>query len=122
MSDERSWHDAAMTDDRLDKDRADRVVALLEDNVRTELQVTNSGFDLGLSDETIDRLMQGVTSGLLYAFAVDWSPDWVKAGDVHRWEEAGRFFSRCGVCLADSPPSPDEETAVAWARSHQKSH
>ena len=111
-----------MTDDRLVNERAERVVALLESNVRTELQVTNGGFDFGLSDETIERLMQGVTSGVLYAFAVDWSPDWVKPGDVHHWEEAGRFFARCGVCLADSPPSPDLETAVAWAHSHEGSH
>ena len=111
-----------MTDDRLGAERAKRVVALLEDNVRTELQVTNGGFDLGLSDETIERLMQGVTSGLLYAFEVDWSPDWVKEGDVHHWKEAGRYFARCGVCLADSPPSPDQETADAWAHEHEKSH
>ncbi|HEX2895624.1 MAG TPA: hypothetical protein VHO29_16600 [Marmoricola sp.] len=111
-----------MTDDRLADERARRVVALLESNVRTELQVTNGGFDLGLSDETIERLMQGVTSGLLYAFAVDWAPDWVKPGDVHHWEEAGRYFARCGVCLADSPPSSGQETAEAWARQHEKSH
>ena len=115
---DRSWHDAAMTVD----ERGERVVALLESNVRMELQVTNGGFDLGLSDETIERLMQGVTSGLLYAFAIDWSPDWVKAGDVHHWEEAGRFFARCGVCLADSPPSLDGEAAVGWARDHENSH
>jgi hypothetical protein len=111
-----------MTDARPVDERAQRVVALLEDNVRTELQVTNGGFELGLSDETIERLMQGVTSGLLYAFAIDWSPDWVKAGDVHHWEETGRFFARCGVCLADSPPSPDEEAVVSWAHEHEKSH
>ncbi|WP_185996191.1 hypothetical protein [Nocardioides campestrisoli] len=111
-----------MTDDRVVDERAERVVALLESNVRTELQVTNGGFELGLSDETIERLMQGVTSGLLYAFTIDWSPDWVKPGDVHHWEEAGRFFARCGVCLADSPPSHDEQTAMAWAHSHEKSH
>jgi hypothetical protein len=111
-----------MTDARTTDGRAERVVALLESNVRMELQVTNGGFDLGLTDDTIERLMESVTSGLLYAFAVDWSPDWVKAGDVHHWEETGRFFARCGVCLADSPPSPDEESAVAWAHDHEKSH
>ncbi|MFZ1912655.1 MAG: hypothetical protein WAU30_09885 [Propionicimonas sp.] len=66
--------------------------------------------------------MEGVTSGLLYAFAVDWSPDWVGPGEVHHWEESGRFFARCGACLADSPASPDEQTAAAWARSHEDSH
>lgn len=48
-----------MTDPRLVDERAKRVVALLESNVRTELQVSNGGFDLGLSDESIERLMQG---------------------------------------------------------------
>lgn len=102
--------------------RAERVIALLEDSVRTELQVTNGGFGLGLSDQSIERLMEGVTSGLLYAFAVDWSPDWVRPGEVHHWEESGRFFARCGVCLADSPASPDEQTAATWAHSHEDSH
>lgn len=102
--------------------RAERVVALLEDLVRTELQIANGGFDLGLSDEAIERLMTGVTSGLLYGFSVDWSPDWVKPGDVHHWEEAGRFFARCGICLADSPASPDTQSAVGWAHTHEASH
>lgn len=62
-----------MTDARLVEERAKRVIALLEDNVRTELQVTNGALDLGLSNAAIESLMQGVTSGLLYAFAVDWS-------------------------------------------------
>lgn len=111
-----------MTDGRPVDRRAERVVALLEDNVSTELQVTNSAFGLGLSDEAIERLMEGVTSGLLYAFAVDWSPDWVKQGEVHHWEASGRFFARCGLCLADSPALPDDGTAVGWARDHEKSH
>jgi hypothetical protein len=118
----RRWHDAAMTDSRLEDERAARVVSLLERNVRTESEVTNGMLDLGLSDDAVESLMQGVTSGLLYAFAVDWSPDWVKPGQVHHWEEAGRFFARCGVCLSDSPPSADEPTAATWARSHEASH
>ena len=100
-----------MTDDRVVDGRAEPVVALLESNVRTELQVMNGGFELGLSDETIERLMQGVTSGLLYAFTIDGSPGWVKPGDVHHWEEAGRFFARCGVCLAD-PRNADNQHYV----------
>ncbi|MGL5810134.1 MAG: hypothetical protein ACRCYQ_09330 [Nocardioides sp.] len=111
-----------MTQPEASHERAERVVALLEDNVRAELQVTNGGLGLGLSDEAVEQLMQSVTSGLLYAFAVDWSPDWVKKGHVHSWEEVGRFFARCGVCLADSPPSADERTAASWAHTHEKSH
>jgi hypothetical protein len=98
------------------------VVELLEDDVRTELHITNGGFDLGLSDEAIEQLMQDGTSGLLYAFAVDWSPEWVKAGEVHHWDGTGRFFARCGVCLTDPPPSPHEDAAVAWAHGHEQSH
>jgi hypothetical protein len=65
-----------------DMERDARVVSLLEDNVRTELQVANDMLELGLSAAAIEGLMEGVTSGLLYAFAVDWSPDWVKPGQV----------------------------------------
>jgi|BarGraNGADG00312_2_1021985.scaffolds.fasta_scaffold86193_2 hypothetical protein len=117
-----TWENVAMTGGRLVEERAERVVALLEDNVRTELQVRNDLLNLGLSDASIESLMQGVMSGLLYAFAVDWSPDWVKRGQVHHWEKSGRFFARCGICLLDSPPSPYEPTAVAWAQDHEKSH
>src|SRR3954453_18936065 len=92
----------AMTESGPRDERDQRLVALLEDNVRTELQVTNGVLDLGLSVDALESLMRGVTSGLLYAFAVDWSPDWVKPGQVHHWEESGRYFARCGVCLMDS--------------------
>lgn len=111
-----------MTDGRPVEERANRVIALLEDNVRTELQVRNDMLNLGLSAASIESLMQGVTSGLLYAFAVDWSPDWVKRGQVHHWQESGQFFARCGDCLLDSPPSPDEPTAVTWALAHETCH
>ena len=63
--------------------REARVVALLEDNVLTELRVMNSALDLGLTDSAMENLMQAVSSSVLYAFAVDWSPDWVKQGQVH---------------------------------------
>ncbi|MEU5669651.1 hypothetical protein ABZ749_04610 [Micromonospora sp. NPDC047753] len=105
-----------------DSAREARVVSLLEDNVRTELQVTNSMLELGLSDATIERLMEGVTSGLLYAFNVDWSPDWVKPGQVHAWEEGGAFFARCSGCLRDSPPADSRASAEDWARQHDTLH
>jgi hypothetical protein len=102
--------------------REARLVSLLEDNVRTELQVTNGMLELGLSEATIERLMEGVTSGLLYAFKVDWSPDWVKPGQVHEWEEGGAFFARCSVCLLDSPRADSRAAAEAWARQHEATH
>jgi hypothetical protein len=105
-----------------DSAREARVVALLEHNVRTELQVMNAGFELGLGDGIIERLAEGITSGVLYAFAVDWSPDWVKPGQVHTWEEDGAFFARCSRCLLDSPPAQDQASAEAWARQHEAQH
>jgi len=105
-----------------DSAREDRLVSLLEDNVRTELQVTNGMFELGLSDARIERLMEGVTSGLLYSFRVAWSPDWVKPGGVHGWEERGVFFARCSVCLLDSPAAESRASAEAWAHQHEATH
>ena len=94
-----------------------------DDYVRQMTRLGSMYVDLAKdAAKPVERLMQGVTSGLLYAFEIDWSPDWVKPGDVHHWEESGRFFARCGVCLADSPPSPDKEAAVAWAHHHENSH
>ncbi|WP_329100324.1 hypothetical protein OG792_17970 [Micromonospora sp. NBC_01699] len=105
-----------------DSARTARVVSLLEDSVRTELQVTNDGLELGLSDVAIERLMEGVTSGLLYAFEVDWSPNWVKPGQVHAWKEDGEFFARCSRCLLDSPAADSRASAEAWARQHETLH
>lgn len=95
------------------RDRQARVDALLEDNIRTELQAQNAMADLGLSQEAIARLARGTAAEVLYAFAVDWSPNWVKPGQVHAWEESGDFFARCPTCLLDSPPTGNRETAAA---------
>jgi hypothetical protein len=88
----RRWHDAAMTEAQPVDERYELIVTLLEKNVRTELQVTNAALDLGLNDDAIDSLMRGVSSGLLYAFALDWSPDWVTPGQV---QAPGRSHYRC---------------------------
>lgn len=61
-----------------------RVVTLLNDRVREGLRVTEGAYSLGLSDETIERLMKGVTAGVLYAFS-GWHPDSVREGAVHAW-------------------------------------
>lgn len=103
-------------------DRETRVVSLLEDSVRTELQVVNGMQRLGLSDDVIERLMEGVTSGILYAFDVDWAPDWVGPGEVHAWQEGGAWRARCARCLTDSPPSKTMEEAASWAREHEIRH
>jgi len=90
-------------------ERRERVIRLLEVNVQTELAIQCQAFGLGLSEEQIENLTAAVTSGLLYAFAIDWSPDWVKDDDVHSWQEAGSWYARCGICLVDSPGSDTKE-------------
>ncbi|HET7689769.1 MAG TPA: hypothetical protein VFK41_05305 [Nocardioidaceae bacterium] len=111
-----------MTEPELSRERAERVVALLESNVLEELQIANLSYSLGLSEQSMENIMQMVTSSILYAFHVEWSPDWVKAGDVHSWEERAGIFARCSVCLQDSPASATREAAADWARRHEQSH
>lgn len=103
-----------------DPERQARVVALLEESVRTEIGVINGMFDLGLSPASIERLMEGVTSGILYAFDVDWAP--VSVNGAHTWNEAGEWFGRCSTCLRDSPPERTEQAASAWAHRHESEH
>jgi hypothetical protein len=110
-----------MSDDA-GRDRQARVDFLLEDNIRSELQAQNAMADLGLPQETITRLARGVAAEILYAFSVDWSPDWVKQGQVHTWQELSDFFARCPACLQDSPAAKSREDAVACAASHQATH
>ncbi len=105
-----------------DRDRQARVALLLEDNIRTEIQAQNAGAHLDLSPEAITRLAWGIRAELLYAFAVDWSPRWVKPGQFHVWQESGDFLARCPACLQDSPPAKSLEEATAWASSHQSQH
>ena len=106
-----------------DSERDSRVVSLLEDCVRTELTNMNAFLELGLADKSIENLTQAVTSSVLYGFAVDWSPDWIKAGDVHSWQaKSGEWMARCATCLVDSPPSRERDEAVTWARQHEASH
>ena len=65
--------------------------------------------------------MFGVTSGVLYAFSLDWDPDWVKTGDFHEWQEADGHRSGCPQCLIDSPALPTAEAPVTWVRQHIRS-
>ena len=102
--------------------RAKRVAALLEDNIRTELDVQLGGVQRALPEELVRRLAWGIAAEVLYSFDVDRKPDWVKPGGVHAWEESGGWFARCGVCLLDSPASPTRVEAAAWSRTHQESH
>lgn len=94
----------------------------MEANIRTELEAQNAMGDLGLSQAAIARIAHGVTAEVLYAFAVDWSPDWVRPGEAHTREASGEFFALCPVCLRDSPPKTSREDAVAWAANHQAGH
>lgn len=106
-----------MTDGR-DVER--RTFELLRDNVRDELVVQNGMGSLGLTDEVIDRLAEQVAVNIDYAFALRWSPDWVKDGDLHRWTADERFFARCPDCLIDSPSSVSPLSADEWIAEHRR--
>ena len=114
-------HDERVSDNLAQARRA-RVASLLEDNIRTELQARNAIEDLGLSQAAIVDLAQLIADGVLSAFAVDWSPKWVRPGEIHTWQASGRFFSLCPACLQDSPPAQTREEAAAWAADHQAAH
>ena len=105
-----------------DQTRAHRVSQLLQHNIRTEIdaQLAKAGEELPTADR--DRLAWGIAVEVLYAFAVDWDPDWVKAGMVHAWQESDLWFARCGVCLLDSNGTPTRDEATEWAETHQASH
>lgn len=106
----------------MDEERRQRVVDLFEDCVQTELAHRNELDGYGLDEVAIQRMMFSVTAAVLYAFDIDWNPNWVKAGQVHHWEESDTWFARCGVCLVDSMGSPSKADATAWARRHEASH
>lgn len=109
--------------ENLDREgRARRVLGLLIDAVSDELHVTAGMCDIDLSEQQFDNLTAAVVSRLDSAFDFDWSPHWVGSGGVHSWPVEGGFRSRCGTCLADSPPLPDKEAAVQWAVVHEASH
>ena len=109
-------------DPSMDRERQVRVSELLEHNVRTEIEIWNGARNAGLTDEQIQELAGSIAANVDYAFAVDWSPDWIKPGEVHSWEEGDGHFARCPTCLRDSPPSATRSKAVAWAKAHIDSH
>lgn len=100
--------------------RAQRVVALLEDNIYEEL--CNVLREEQLPDEVLRNAAWAVATEALYAFDVDWNPDWVKPGRLHSWRDGGRFFARCPVCLLDSPASKTRAEAYRWVRAHERDH
>lgn len=109
--------------ENLDRDeRARRVLELLIDAVSDELHVAAGMCDIDLSEQQFDNLTAAVTSRLDSAFDFDWAPHWVRPGSVHTWPVEGGVRSRCGTCLADSPPLPQKETAAQWAKDHEASH
>jgi hypothetical protein len=108
--------------DHVNTARQQRVVDLLEHNVQTEVTIWSSLEGLALTHEQVERLTFMVTSEILYSFDLDWAPDWVKAGGVHTWKDGDRWFSRCGICLMDSPGMAREEPARTWAHQHEDSH
>lgn len=97
-----------------------RTFDLLRDNVRREVLVQNGMWSLGLSDEAVDRLADSIAVNVDYAFAIQWSPDWVKDGELHLWGDDGEHFARCPECLIDSPGSASEPAARAWVAEHRQ--
>lgn len=108
--------------DDADQARQARVAALLEDNIRAEVQAQNAMAGLGLPQAAIARLARGIAAEVLYAFAVDWSPDWIRSGETHTWEASGDFFALCPVCLQESLAKKSREDAAAWAAHHRAAH
>lgn len=106
----------------MEQERRARVIRLLEHNVGSELAVMNESRGLGLTDLQVENLEFAITSSILYAFDVDWAPDWVGADDVHAWQDGEAWFARCSVCLEDSPPSESRDDAKTWALDHERGH
>jgi hypothetical protein len=98
-----------------------RVDRLLEHAVRDELAAQRDLVGLDLSDAALDNLAWAITARVHYAFEVRWSPDWTHGGP-HIWSEADGTRARCGICLEDSPPQPDELAARRWHRDHMATH
>src|SRR6476620_145216 len=115
MRSSQGGHDGDMTAEPEDQSRSQRVAALFEHNIRTELDAQLGMDELDLAEDLRRQIAWGITAEVLYAFDVDWKPDWVKTGAVHTWQESGLWFSRCGVCLLDSRVSPTREEAAGWA-------
>ncbi|MFC6706064.1 hypothetical protein [Flexivirga alba] len=111
-----------MTRDPQESLRAQRVVELLEHNIRTEIDVQLGMAGRDLPDDLRMNLVQGISAEILYAFEVDWDPKWVKAGEIHAWQVDDSWYARCGVCLLDSPASPTRDQATRWATTHQLRH
>jgi hypothetical protein len=102
--------------------RSARIAALLEDNVLTELSAELAMHDIDLPQALVRQLAGGIAAEILYAFDVNWRPDWVKPGEVHSWRDGDRWLARCGKCLRDSPAAASEFEASSWARQHETSH
>jgi hypothetical protein len=98
------------------------VYDLLEDNIRAELTAFSGIHELGLSAPQVEQLARAVATNVLYAFSVDWTPSWLGPGQVHGWEQSGKWFARCTICLVDSPASESREAAVGWVTTHAASH
>jgi hypothetical protein len=102
--------------------RAQRVADLLEDNIRAEVAIGSQLLDLDLTEDQVQGLASSLCASILYAFDVDWAPDWVAAGDVHSWRDGELWFARCAVCLEDSPAAKVQVRAIGWARAHEAGH
>ena len=107
-------------DSKSEGEYGERVRALLRDAIQDEIGVAAAMMNrVELGEQFIERLAWAVATRLDYAFQFRWNPDWLKPGDIHAWSEDAEWFARCGVCLADSPPSKSNAEAKQWVRGHR---
>ncbi len=92
---------------------------LLAENVFTELRSGQLAWDAGIDEETLKSVAWGIAAEIVYAFDVQWSPDWVPKGHPHRWQDHEGWHTRCNDCLAESPAEVEEAVAWDWFATHR---
>jgi len=92
---------------------------LLAENVFTELRYGQLAWDAGVDESTLKSVAWGIAAEIVYAFDVQWSPDWVPKGHPHRWQDDEGWHTRCNDCLAESPAESEEADAWEWFATHR---
>jgi hypothetical protein len=92
---------------------------LLTENVFEELRNGWLSWGKGIEDAALKNIAWGIAAEIVYAFDVQWSPDWVAKGHPHRWHDEDGWHARCNDCLDESPAESDEAVAYAWFADHR---
>lgn len=72
-----------------------------------------------MDEPTLKSVAWGIAAEIVYAFDVQWSPDWVPKGHPHRWQDDEGWHARCNDCLAESPAEAEEAVAWDWFATHR---